>query len=204
MRDLAERALEAAMRNGVTYADVRVEEARERHITTKNAKARQRCDVRQHGCRHTRYRRRMLGICCDRRNLPQRPGTRSQSRHRDRTVGRGRRRSTMSCSRPKKHTSASGCRLARSIPSVSQSIESPAPDLRSIKRFWRRRASRSPSLRSFATHKRQYFASSIGSRIDQTRTTTGAGFTAFSFKDDEIQKRSYPNSFGGPVSVKGI
>ena len=38
MRDLAERALEAAMRNGVTYADVRVEEARERHITTKNAK----------------------------------------------------------------------------------------------------------------------------------------------------------------------
>src|SRR4030095_6411356 len=38
MRELAERALEAAMRPGVTYADVRVEEARERHITTKNAK----------------------------------------------------------------------------------------------------------------------------------------------------------------------
>jgi len=38
MRDLAERALDAATRNGITYADVRVEEARERHITTKNAK----------------------------------------------------------------------------------------------------------------------------------------------------------------------
>src|SRR5436190_23605522 len=38
MRELAERALELAARNGVTYADVRVEEARERHITTKNGK----------------------------------------------------------------------------------------------------------------------------------------------------------------------
>ncbi len=38
MRDLAERALDAALRNGVTYADVRVEEARERHITTKSGK----------------------------------------------------------------------------------------------------------------------------------------------------------------------
>ena len=38
MRDLAERALDAATRNGVTYADVRVEDIHERHITTKNAK----------------------------------------------------------------------------------------------------------------------------------------------------------------------
>ncbi|MEJ7606756.1 MAG: hypothetical protein WKF37_10930 [Bryobacteraceae bacterium] len=51
------------------------------------------------------------------------------------------------------------------------------------------------------SRKRQYFASSIGSRIDQTRTTTGAGFTALSFKGDEIQKRSYPNSFGGQYQL---
>src|SRR5690349_17240906 len=36
MRDLAEKALDAASRRGVTYADVRVEEARERHVSTKN------------------------------------------------------------------------------------------------------------------------------------------------------------------------
>src|SRR5258707_10782205 len=50
---------------------------------------------------------------------------------------------------------------------------------------------------------RQIFVSSIGSLIDQTRYTSGAGFTAFSFRDGEIQKRSYPNSFGGQHQLKG-
>ena len=39
--------------------------------------------------------------------------------------------------------------------------------------------------------------------IDQTRTTSGAGFAALSYKDGEIQKRSYPNSFGGQYQLKG-
>src|SRR5947208_1169432 len=46
-------------------------------------------------------------------------------------------------------------------------------------------------------------ASSIGSLIDQTRHVTGAGFVAMSYKDNEIQKRSYPNSFGGQHQLKG-
>ena len=50
---------------------------------------------------------------------------------------------------------------------------------------------------------RQIFVSSIGSVIDQTRTFSGAGFEAYSFNDDEIQKRSYPNSFGGQHQLKG-
>jgi TldD protein len=53
------------------------------------------------------------------------------------------------------------------------------------------------------TRRRQVFASSAGSVIDQTRTVTGAGFSAFSYKGDEIQKRSYPNSFGGQYQLKG-
>jgi len=43
---------------------------------------------------------------------------------------------------------------------------------------------------------RQVFASSIGSMIDQTRTVSGAGYEVYSFKDDEIQKRSFPCSYG--------
>src|SRR6202022_3717213 len=39
--------------------------------------------------------------------------------------------------------------------------------------------------------------------IDQTRYTTGAGFTALSYRNSEIQKRSYPNSFGGQYQLKG-
>ena len=50
---------------------------------------------------------------------------------------------------------------------------------------------------------RQVFVSTIGSVIDQTRYLSGAGLSALSFKDDEIQKRSYPNSFGGQHQLKG-
>jgi TldD protein len=50
---------------------------------------------------------------------------------------------------------------------------------------------------------RKFFLSSTGSRIAQTFTTTGAGFAAYSFRDGEIQKRSYPNSFGGQYQLKG-
>lgn len=50
---------------------------------------------------------------------------------------------------------------------------------------------------------RQVFASSLDSLIDQTRTTSGAGMAALSFKEDEIQKRSYPNSFGGQYQLRG-
>ena len=51
--------------------------------------------------------------------------------------------------------------------------------------------------------RRQVFASTLGSLIDQTRCLTGAGFSALSYKDGEIQKRSYPNSFGGQYQLKG-
>jgi TldD protein len=51
--------------------------------------------------------------------------------------------------------------------------------------------------------RRQVFASTLGSVIDQTRTTSGAGFSALSYKDGEIQRRSYPNSFGGQHQLKG-
>ncbi len=50
---------------------------------------------------------------------------------------------------------------------------------------------------------RQFFVSSEGSRIDQTRYYTGAGYAAYSFSGNEIQKRSYPNSFGGQHMLKG-
>ena len=49
----------------------------------------------------------------------------------------------------------------------------------------------------------QWFASSEGANIHQTKYTTGAGFTAYSFAGTEIQKRSYPSSFGGQWQNKG-
>jgi len=48
-----------------------------------------------------------------------------------------------------------------------------------------------------------WFASSIGSRIHQNKVITGCGIGATSFQGDEIQKRSYPNSFGGQHALEG-
>jgi TldD protein len=49
----------------------------------------------------------------------------------------------------------------------------------------------------------QLFLSSIGSEIQQIKNQTGTGFVATSFAGNEIQRRSYPNSFGGQYQTKG-
>src|SRR6266404_4367738 len=49
----------------------------------------------------------------------------------------------------------------------------------------------------------QWFYSSLGSDIHQVKFITGAGYAAYSFAGTDIQKRSYPNSFGGQYQNKG-
>lgn len=49
----------------------------------------------------------------------------------------------------------------------------------------------------------QLFVSSIGSSIQQTKVQSGAGIVALSFAGNELQKRSYPNSFGGQHMLRG-
>ncbi len=49
----------------------------------------------------------------------------------------------------------------------------------------------------------QWFASSEGAEIHQTKYTTGVGYAAHAFAGNEIQKRSYPTSFGGQWQNKG-
>jgi TldD protein len=48
-----------------------------------------------------------------------------------------------------------------------------------------------------------WFLSSEGADIHQTKYSSGAGYTAYSFAGSEIQKRSYPNSFGGQWQNRG-
>lgn len=49
----------------------------------------------------------------------------------------------------------------------------------------------------------QFFASTIGSAIRQLKMQSGAGIVATSYAENEIQKRSYPNSFGGQHMLAG-
>jgi TldD protein len=49
----------------------------------------------------------------------------------------------------------------------------------------------------------QWFVSSEGANIHQTKYSTGAGYAAFAFAGNDIQKRSYPTSYGGQWQNKG-
>jgi TldD protein len=49
----------------------------------------------------------------------------------------------------------------------------------------------------------QWYASTLGSRIHQLKMHSGAGIVATSFAGNEIQKRSYPASFGGQHELAG-
>jgi TldD protein len=49
----------------------------------------------------------------------------------------------------------------------------------------------------------KWFASSEGSKIHQTKYSTGAGFAVYAFAGNDIQKRSYPTSYGGQWQSKG-
>src|ERR1700729_3730114 len=49
----------------------------------------------------------------------------------------------------------------------------------------------------------QLFVSSSGSVIHQVKMQSGAGIVATSFAKSEIQKRAYPNSFGGQHALQG-
>src|SRR6202047_168496 len=49
----------------------------------------------------------------------------------------------------------------------------------------------------------QLFVSSLGSAIHQVKMQSGAGIVATAFSGNEIQKRSYPNSFGGQHMLRG-
>jgi TldD protein len=48
-----------------------------------------------------------------------------------------------------------------------------------------------------------WYASTEGADIHQTKYTTGAGYASFAFAGSEINKRSFPSSFGGNWQNKG-
>ena len=56
---------------------------------------------------------------------------------------------------------------------------------------------------SEATHWRKVFLSSEGTDLEQEAWETGAGIECAAVSDDDIQKRSYPNSFGREVAQGG-
>jgi TldD protein len=202
MRDLAEKALDAATRRGVTYADVRVEQSRDRQVSTRNGRPGQIASweslgvgirVIVDGCwgfaATDDLSTRGLGHAAELAVEIARSGTLAKK--------------TGVVLAPEEAYSGdwtSACRIDPfSIP-----LEQQLALLLRIDEELRRTDGVSLSETSFVCSKKsQFFASSAGSRISQTRTTTGAGYSAYCYRGDELQKRSYPNSFGGQYQLKG-
>jgi TldD protein len=202
MRDLAERALEAAMRSGVTYADVRVEQARERHITTKNAKPGNVATYDSMGVGIRVIANGCWGFAATDEISPkglERAANLAIEIARSGSIAKNH-DVVLAPEDAYKCEWISPCQTDPFQVPVDENLQL----LIAVDKVLLETQGITLAESSFVcTRKRQYFASSIGSRIDQARTVTGAGFTAFSFKDDEIQKRSYPNSFGGQYQLKG-
>lgn len=202
MRDLAERALNAALQTGVTYVDVRVEDARERHISTKNGRPSNVASYESMGVGIRVLANGCWGFAAtDNLTASGLERTATLAVEIARSGALAKKRDVMlTPEQPFLAEWTSDCR----IDPFAMPLEAQLGHLLEVDAELRRQSGITMSETSMVfTRKRQYFASSIGSRIDQTRTTSGAGFAANSFKEDEIQKRSYPNSFGGQYQLKG-
>ena len=202
MQRIAEEALDRVVRAGITYADVRVIGSRERSISIKNGKVGHLSSSESLGAGI-----RVLADGCwgfaatDRLDATGLEAAAALAVEIARS-GVAAKRKDVELAQEDSHQAVwvSPCR----IDPFSISVELNLALLLEVDRELRRNPG--VTLAESSMHferQRQYFASSIGSRIDQTRTVSGAGFTATSFRDNEIQKRSYPNSFGGQYQLKG-
>jgi TldD protein len=202
MKDLALSALDAVARHGVTYADARALEIREREVTTKNGKAGHVSSSESMGIGI-----RVLAYGCwgfaATDDLSQ-EGIQSAaalaleiSR-----AGTAARKVEVTLA-PEQKYQATWVSPFRIDP-FSIPVDRNLAVLLAVDAELRRHPG--VSLAEASMHferRRQVFASTLGSLIDQTRCLTGAGFAALSYKDGEIQRRSYPNSFGGQYQLKG-
>ena len=187
---------------GVTYADVRVIESRDRDLSTKNGKPGQVSSAESAGLGI-----RVLADGCwgfaatDDLGKAGVEATARLAVDIARSSALAKKRDVVLAPENKyEATWTSPCR----IDPFSVSVEEQLSLLLSVDAELRRNSGVTLAQTAMVFHRnRQIFVSSLGSVIDQTRTFSGAGFEALSFREDEIQKRSYPNSFGGQHQLKG-
>ncbi len=202
MKDLALQALDAAARRGVTYADVRAIEIRDREITTKNGKA-----GHVSGSESLGLGIRVLAFGCwgfaatDDLTPAGIAAAAALALDIARAGKAAHKRDVVLAPEGKYEAQwVSPC----AIDPFSIPVDRQLAALLAIDEALRRNPG--VTLAETSMHferRRQVFASTLGSLIDQTRVQSGAGFSALSYKNGEIQRRSYPNSFGGQYQLKG-
>jgi TldD protein len=201
MRDYAETVL-SYLDGKVQYADFRVIESRERNITTKNGKMGHASSEESLGLGV----RAMVNGCwgfasTDNLSPDSLAAVAKHAVEVARSSALAKKTDVMLSPEQKiVDTWASPCRLDPFTTSVEQNL-----DLL-LRADAEMRSAPGVTLAEASLHfrrARQLFMSTEGAVIDQTRVITGAGIEAYSFANNEIQKRSYPNSFRGQYQLKG-
>jgi TldD protein len=202
MKDLALEALDAVAGRGVSYADVRALEIRDRDVTTKNGKAGHVSSSESRGIGIRVLASGCWGFAATddlTRDGIARAAALALEIARSGTAAR-KHETTLAPEQKYEATWASPCAIDPFAIPVDRNLAV----LLAVDKELRRNPA--VSLAEASMHferRRQVFASTLGSLIDQTRHTAGAGFSALSYKDGDIQRRSYPNSFGGQYQLKG-
>jgi TldD protein len=202
MKQLALEALDLVLQAGVTYADVRVIESRERELSTKNGRPGQVASGESLGLGIRVLAAGCWGFAAT--DDLTKEGIESAAKLAadiSRSSALAKQRDVALAPEDKYETVwVSPCR----IDPFSVSVEEQLTLLTELDAELRRNTGVTLAQTSMVFHRtRQIFVSSLGSVIDQTRTSSGAGYEAYSFQNDDIQKRSYPNSFGGQHQLKG-
>ena len=203
MKDVALRALDAALAHGVSYADVRVEHARERSLGTKNGQTGRLGSSESTGAGIRVVANGAWGFAAT-SDL----SSTGLSSAAEQAVAIARAsalaaKDELRLASEDKHECVwvSPC----AVDPFTVSIEEQLGLLLAVDGELRRNPGVTLAETNMAfVRTRQVFVSSLGSVIDQTRTTSQTGFEAWSFKGSEIQKRSYPTSFGGQAQLKAM
>lgn len=202
MKTIAQNAVDAAVRRGAAYADARAIETTERHVATKNGRLGDASSSSSRGVGIRVLDRGCWGFAAtDDLSADGVERAAALAVEIARASGLAKKHDVVLA--PEQAYRAEWVSPVRIDP-FSIPIEHNIGVLLAIDAELRREAGVTLAEASMEfTRERKVFASSAGSLIDQTRTVTGAGFSALSYKDNDIQKRSYPSSFGGQYQLKG-
>jgi TldD protein len=202
MKDLASWALDTATQRGATYADVRVVDERGRALATKNGKIANASDSRSQGFNVRVLLNGAWGFASSadlsRASVD---ATAAQAVAIAKASAQVKQKDVQLV--PEKAVVAEWTTPHKIDPfsiSIEQNLallQKIDTELRSVKGITL--AETNMNFR----REELWFFSSAGADIHQTKVTTGAGYVAYSFAGSEIQKRSYPNSFGGQWQNKG-
>ena len=202
MKEIAKWALDIAAVRGASYADARVISQRSRALSTKNGKVGSAADNESLGMNVRVIADGAWGFAAS-EDLSRSGVERTAARAVEiaRASARVKQRDVQLA--PEKAVSAEWV-TPHVVDPFSTSVEQNIDFLLKIDSEMRSVAGITLAETNMNFHREeQFFLSSEGSDIHQTKYSAGAGYTAYAFAGNEIQKRSYPNSYGGQWQNKG-